>query len=83
MIAVQLGRVIQTPEAILIHEMERELRRKAERGLWREPISSVFKLSLRGAYLMTWAQLPPMKQIRESRIYGEGQSLMQRADRRA
>ncbi|MBX2850727.1 MAG: hypothetical protein KTR15_03155 [Phycisphaeraceae bacterium] len=76
-------RMDQTPQAILIHEMERELRRKTGRGLWREPSPSVFKLSLRGAYLMTWAQLPPVKQIREARVYGTGQSLMQRADRRA
>ncbi|MEM6506357.1 MAG: hypothetical protein AAF711_13025 [Planctomycetota bacterium] len=75
--------VDKTPKAILIHEMERELRRKADRGLWREPSPSVFKLSLRGAYLMTWAQLPPVKQIREASIYRDGQSLMQRSDRRA
>jgi len=58
-----------TPEALLEGEFRRDFTAHVQRGTWRpdDDRVDVFRPSLRSAFLMTWAELPPFKQVRVAR----------------
>ncbi|MEM1212511.1 MAG: hypothetical protein AAGI68_09460 [Planctomycetota bacterium] len=66
------------PAEFFLEEMARELDGKADRGFWQKPSPGRYTLTLTGAYLMTWSQFPPFKQLRDARHRRAAQAIRQR-----
>ncbi len=68
-----------SPLAFLRWELGKEMTRKVERGYWRtvDPERGVYRVTLKGAYVMTWGELWPMKSVRSRGIRRKGLRLLQ------
>ncbi|MEX0775695.1 MAG: hypothetical protein WD042_08260 [Phycisphaeraceae bacterium] len=59
----------QDAATFLEAEITREMQKKTARGWWRrDEAGGKYRLTLKGAYLMTWAEMPPVRQIRRARL---------------
>lgn len=54
-------------EDLLIEMLTQDMDRKCERGAWAR-VGSMYRMTLRGAYPNTWAELPPFKNWRRRRL---------------
>ena len=59
-------------EEVFMHDLTDEMDRKCERGDWQRDGTS-YRLSWRGAYRCTWAELPPMKGRRHRRFRAQAE----------
>lgn len=64
--------------AYFCDSLRRDLDEKVGRGMWRKIEEGRYCPTLRGAYLMTWGELPPIKQIRVHRSRSRASDLRQR-----
>ncbi len=75
------ARADQPVDAWLVAQLRKEMDRKVERGYWtaeQGPTETVYRMTLKGAYVNTWGELPPFKGWRRTRMLRRAEKMRER-----